>query len=339
MSSDSSSLPVLAPKDQRELLQLGVESFPVLIQRAGKQGWRAFLNFFGAEIENDNTRAADLKAVCEFLEQCDQSGITELKQIEPFMVGAYLKHLRTKGGRNGTGLGKPSVKLKLAGLRKFFDHFVVNQVIPSSPALSVRGPKLKIEKGKTPVLSLEDFQNLVGSIDRSTLVGKRDYAWLVLAFTSWCSVSALEGLAVRDYEHSGKRSFIRVEEKGSKSDRKPVHHKAQEAVDELLVAAAIGDDKKSPIFQSVNRDGTYSGRPFRRNKVWEMVRRRAKQAEVSENICCHTFRGTGITEFRRAGGDIKVAQKRANHADPRTTAVYDRSEDDETLEDVELVQF
>lgn len=30
---------------------------------------------------------------------------------------------------------------------------------------------------------------------------------------------------------------------------------------------------------------------------------------------------------------------RQNHADPRTTAVYDRSDDNETLEDVELVQF
>ena len=51
------SLPTLAPGDRRQLKQLQLEALPELVQRAGPQGWRAFLNFFGATIENDNTRA------------------------------------------------------------------------------------------------------------------------------------------------------------------------------------------------------------------------------------------------------------------------------------------
>lgn len=333
MTTENSEVPVLARAEQREMVKLGVTALPALVQRAGPDCWRAFLNFFAASIENDNTRAAYLRAVVEFLDECDGSGIERLKDIEPFIVGAYVQHLQKV-----RGLSKPTVKLKLAALRKFFDYLVVAQVIPSSPAHAVRGPKVKIAKGKSPVLDREQLQQLLDAIDRSTIVGKRDYAWLTLAASSWCRVTALAKLTIGDYEHSGKRSFIHVEEKGGKVDRMPVHHKAQEALDEYIEAAGL-EAKDSPIFQSVTRARELSGRPLDRTKVWQMVRRRARKAGLPENLCCHTFRGTGITLFLQAGGKLERAQAIAHHADSRTTKGYDHSDDDVTLEDIELVQF
>ena len=119
----------------------------------------------------------------------------------------------------------------------------------------------------------------------------------------------------------------------------PVHHKAQEALDELLAAAGIAEHKDAPIFQSVTRAGVYSGRALRRERVWDMVRRRARQAELNENLCCHSFRATGITLYLLAGGDLERASGRAHHADTRTTKLYDHSDYETRLEDVELVQF
>jgi len=60
---DGELVPVLADAERHQLAKLGVAALPVLVQRAGPEGWRAVLNFFGASIENDNTRAAYLKAV------------------------------------------------------------------------------------------------------------------------------------------------------------------------------------------------------------------------------------------------------------------------------------
>ena len=329
----NTDLPALAPQEEKQLAEIGVETLPALVQRAGPRGWRAFLNFFGASIENENTRVAYLRAVCEFLDECEQSGLAQLADIEPFIVGAYVKHLQ-----KARGLSKPSVKLKLAALRKFFDHLVVDQVIPTSPAHAVRGPKVQSGKGKARVLTREELQQLLDSIDRGTLVGKRDYAWLTLAASSWCRVSALGRLTLKDYQHSGKRSFISIEEKGGKRDRMPVHHKAQEALDQYLQAAAI-EAADSPIFQSMTREGELSGSGLGRSKVWEMVRRRARNAGVPESISCHSFRGTGITLFLQAGGKLERAQVIAHHSDSRTTKVYDHSDDQVTLEDIELVQF
>ena len=39
-----------------------------------------------------------------------------------------------------------------------------------------------------------------------------------------------------------------------------------------------------------------------------MIKRRAKAAGLSEAICCHTFRATGITAYLENGGTIENAQ-------------------------------
>ena len=56
------NVPSLGVSDARQLAELGVQAMPALVQRAGAEGWRAFLNYFAASIENANTRKAYLRA-------------------------------------------------------------------------------------------------------------------------------------------------------------------------------------------------------------------------------------------------------------------------------------
>ncbi|HEY1804871.1 MAG TPA: hypothetical protein VGG45_10345 [Terracidiphilus sp.] len=56
---------------------------------------------------------------------------------------------------------------------------------------------------------------------------------------------------------------------------------------------------------------------------------------MSEEFCNHTFRGTGMTVFLQNGGSLEAAQDLANHADPRTTKLYDRRKDLATLGEIE----
>jgi hypothetical protein len=55
-----------------------------------------------------------------------------------------------------------------------------------------------------------------------------------------------------------------------------------------------------------------------------MIKRRAREAGLSEEIGCHTFRATGITAYLENGGTIDKAQAIAAHESPRTTKLYDR---------------
>ncbi len=68
-----------------------------------------------------------------------------------------------------------------------------------------------------------------------------------------------------------------------------------------------------------------------------MIKRRARQAQISPAICCHTFRATGITAYLLNGGTLEHAQRIAAHESPTTTKLYDRTSDDITLDEIERI--
>jgi integrase len=117
------------------------------------------------------------------------------------------------------------------------------------------------------------------------------------------------------------------------------HHHAEACVDAYLEAAAIARDRKAPLFRSLNRRLQLTNRRMHRTEALLMIKRRARQAGLPEDICCHTFRATGITNFLQNGGTIERAQKIAAHESPRTTKLYDRTSDEPTLDDIEKIQI
>jgi integrase len=75
---------------------------------------------------------------------------------------------------------------------------------------------------------------------------------------------------------------------------------------------------------------------------WEalaMVKRRIMAAGFGREVCNHSFRATGITNYLENGGTIEKAQAIAAHESPRTTALYDRKDDRVFLDEVERIRF
>lgn len=68
-----------------------------------------------------------------------------------------------------------------------------------------------------------------------------------------------------------------------------------------------------------------------------MIKRGGKAAEMSELICCHTFRATGITVYLQNGGTLEKARQIACHESARTTRLYDRTQDQISLDEVERI--
>ncbi|WP_284314538.1 tyrosine-type recombinase/integrase [Labrys miyagiensis] len=71
--------------------------------------------------------------------------------------------------------------------------------------------------------------------------------------------------------------------------------------------------------------------------VHAMIRRRAEAAAIGTKIGNHTFRATGITAYLKNGGTLEKAAVMANHASTRTTQLYDRRQDEVSLDEVERV--
>jgi site-specific recombinase XerD len=316
---------------------------PALIGRSDEKTKKRFWEFFTATIRNKNTRQAYYRAVKKFFDWCEVRGVTELHQFEPIIVAAFIEE--------ETALcAPPTVKQELAAIRMLFDWLVMGQVLPTNPASSVRGPAYSINVGKTHVLAREDARRLLESIPickksqdengvfQPDLIGLRDRALIGLMVYSFARVSAVLAMEVRDYTQKGKRFWIRLHEKGGKFHQVPVHHSAEEYLDAYLAAAGLADEKKTALWRSAQgRGGALTNRRMSRVDAFRMIKRRARAAGLSEEVCCHTFRATGITAFLQNGGTIENAQQIAAHSSPRTTKLYDRRSDEISLNEIERI--
>lgn len=142
----------------------------------------------------------------------------------------------------------------------------------------------------------------------------------------------------RDYYANGKRWWIRLHEKGGKFHEVPVHHLAEEYLDAYLQATGIGEEKQKPLFRTTRaqtRKLTNNG--LNRVERWKMIKRRALEAGLSPVVTCHRFRATGITAYLENGGTIEHAQQIAAHESPRTTKLYDRTNDAISLAEIERI--
>src|SRR5581483_3949033 len=231
----------------------------------------------------------------------------------------------------------PTVKQHLAAVRMLFDWLVTGHIVEVNPASSVRGPKYVVKRGKTPVLTADQARTLIDSIETNSIVGLRDRALIGLMVFSFARVSASVHMRVEDYYQNGKRWWFRLHEKGGKLHDVPAHHNAEAYMDGYIQAAGIADEKKGPLFRSVNRSRQLTPNPMSRTDALRMIKRRSLAAGLPYSTCCHTFRATGITAYLENGGTIEHAQAIANHESPRTTKLYDRTSDQISLDEVERI--
>lgn len=110
-------------------------------------------------------------------------------------------------------------------------------------------------------------------------------------------------------------------------------------MDAYLEAAGIRDQARTPLFRSAKRFRKLTPNRLHRGDVWAMVRRRARQAGIKAAIGNHTWRATGITIYLDNGGTIEKAQQIAGHESPRTTKLYDRTNNRLTLDEIERIVF
>ncbi len=307
---------------------------PAAISGLGSDGKEAFIDFFTAQIRNANTRAAYLRAVCSFFSWLDEREV-ELREVQAFHVSAYVEWMGSSAAKPPKGYSTPTIKQHLAAIRMLGSFLVVRQVLPRNPALDVRGPKHVVTTGKTPVLEGFDARALFDSIDPSTLIGLRDRALLGTMVYTFARVSAVVGLDLGDYYQVGRRMMFRFEEKGGREQQMPAHHTVIEYMEAYLEAL---NETEGPLFRTINRRRNgYTENRLHRNEALAMVKRRCKAAGLGDQFTNHTFRATGITAYLKNEGALEHAQFMAGHASPRTTKLYDRRQQEATLDEVERI--
>ncbi len=318
---------------------------PAIVRFAGNNARFAYDEFFAGE-ENLHTERAYRHAVHRFLQHCESIGVA-LPEVTPGIVSDYLKRLQAqvKTRRNAPErfkpASKPTKKLHLAGIRKFFDKLVERHAVVLNPALSVRGPKHSMTEGKTPALTVKQAREVLAGIDTRTVIGLRDRAIIAVMIYTAVRAGAVAKLRRRDFYADGRQFVFRFDEKGGKVRDIPARHDLEGFVREYLAAAGGDQGEDAPLFRSaVGRTGKLSDKGMTENDVLRMVKRRLAAAGLpADRLTCHSFRATTITDLLDQGVPLEDVQYLAGHSDPRTTRLYDRRKKQVTRNIVERISI
>ncbi|MBE7508542.1 MAG: tyrosine-type recombinase/integrase [Planctomycetia bacterium] len=319
----------------RELTPIEGIEVPVIVADAGANARFAYAEFFGDQIASDYTRRAYRHAVHRFLKWCEAEDL-DLARIPPGGVGHYIRTLMTTDSRPAS---KPTRKLHLAAIRKFFDALVQRHAVALNPASSVRGPVVRNVIGKTPATDPAQARALLHSIDTSGVIGLRDRAILATLMYTACRAGAVSKLRLRDYYTDGRQHYLRFDEKGGVDRQIPCRHDLQGYIEEYIAAAPAGDSD-APLFRTaLGRTQQLSDRPFEAKDIHRMVKRRLAAAGLPTILTCHSFRATTATDLLEQGVPLEDVQELLGHADPRTTRLYDRRDRSVTRNVVERISI
>jgi len=154
----------------------------------------------------------------------------------------------------------------------------------------------------------------------STPAGVRDGALLALLLATGLRRSEAVALDLADYTPAS--GALKVRSGKGRKDRL-VYVGAAVAVLALADYLTIRGAWPGPLFVAGRRGGHLLTSRMTDQSIALILARRAAQAGIAD-VSPHDLRRTFVTNLLDAGADIATVQKLAGHADPATTARYDR---------------
>lgn len=214
------------------------------------------------------------------------------------------------------GIGPSSQARILSGVRSFYRWLVVDGYIDTDPTELLESPRLG--QHLPEVLSTEEVDQLIDSIDLGQNEGQRNRAIIEVLFSCGLRVSELTELHLSDLFLG--EGYVRVFGKGRKERLVPI---SQRAIDELTLWFAQRDDgwpvkpgEEDYVF--LNRRGAH----LTRTMILIMIKRQAAAAGITKTISPHTLRHSFATALLEGGADLRVIQALLGHEDIATTEIY-----------------
>ena len=219
-------------------------------------------------------------------------------------IEGFGRHLETRGRARAT------IARRLCTITCFYRYAEQEGLIPISPAVHVRRPRLDYESHATGL----DRNEVGAMLVAAGLGGARDHALLSLLALNGLRISEALGADIERLGLERGHRTLTVLRKGGKIVTVPLAHRTARAVD-----LAVGERHEGPIF--VDDDG----QRLDRHAAARIVRRIARRAGITKRVGPHTLRHAFITAALDAGVPLRDVQEAASHADPRTTMRYDRA--------------
>ena len=247
----------------------------------------------------------DLKHLYEYA--ADQ-GLKVLKltypDLEHFL--AYLADL---------GLDTRSMARVVSGVRAFYRYLFVEEIIESNPTDLLEAPR--IGRRLPEVLTVEEIDRMIDSIDLSTSHGVRNAAMLELLYS--CGLRVSECCELRFQDLSLEHKYLRVIGKGSKERLIPISDTAvARIIDYIPIRQEIHEKPGCRDFLFLSR----LGRPLSRQMVFMVIKELAKEVGIGKSISPHTLRHSFATHLLEGGASLSAIRDMLGHADIATTEIY-----------------
>ena len=211
-------------------------------------------------------------------------------------------------------LSKRSQSRLLSALRSFFDWTVAEGWRKENPCDGIASPKLG--RYLPAVLSVEEVEAILDSVNLSTPAGLRDRAILEVLYG--CGLRVSEAVDLRISDVFLKEGFVRVIGKGNKQRLVPLGEMAAQAVMQYLDVRWEPADTDSEDILFLNR----YGRTLSRGAMFNLVKKQALVAGIRKEISPHTFRHSFATHLIENGADLRVVQEMLGHESILTTEIY-----------------
>jgi site-specific recombinase XerD len=239
----------------------------------------------------------------------------ELSDLGAPLIGAFLQHLKTERAN-----AVATRNARLAALHSLFRYAALRA--PEHAELISRVlaiPPKRTDRAIVCFLSASEIDALLAAPDRTTWLGRRDHALLLLACQTGLRVSELTSLTRSDVQLSAG-AHLRCHGKGRKDRATPL---TSQTVKVLRVWLAEHDGTPSdPLFP------TRAGHPLSPDAVERLVGKHAAHAAANcptitaKNVTPHTLRHSTAIALLHAGVDTSVIALWMGHEDPTSTQAY-----------------
>ena len=209
---------------------------------------------------------------------------------------------------------------RLAAIHSFFRHLV--QQDPTRAEQYQRVLAVPAKRAFTTVaqyLEPEVVRLILAQPDRTTLMGQRDHALLLLLYNTGARVSEVLGVRATHLHLQSPRQ-VRLHGKGSKERLCPLWHETTIALEQLLACQTGGEN--GLLFR--NRDGhglTRDGVAYILSKYTAQAARSAP-ALSRRRITPHVLRHSCAVALLQGGVDVTVIRDYLGHASITTTSRY-----------------
>jgi len=194
---------------------------------------------------------------------------------------------------------KRTLNRKLSSINAFYDFCHRQQFVAKQHKI----PMAKTPKSLPKNLDFDTINAALELIDRSTLLGKRDYAFILFLYASGARVS--EALEARRSDILN--GWLRIRHgKGDKERVVPLAPAATKALEEYL-----SFESKNSSYIWLN----YQKKPLSRISAFKITKR---YLGVSPHVLRHSF----ATAMILGGADLRVVQELLGHSSLDTTQIY-----------------